>query len=72
MLKLSMIEEVEEYKIGCEKSIKEAPTLDNALYWQERLQECETLLTLFREMKMHWNDWARMKQIADLNRMERG
>lgn len=71
MLKLSMPEEVAEYKISCEKSIAEAPTPENAYYWRKRADECERLLKLFREMKMAWNDWARMKEIAELNREER-
>ena len=71
MLKLSMVEEVEEYKVSCADCIAEADTSKNALYWKARYDECEMLLTLFKEMKMSWYDWARMKQIANLNREER-
>lgn len=71
MLKLTMPEEVAEYKTRCERFITDAPTIENALYWKERANECETLLTLFKEMKMCWSDWAKMKQIAELNREER-
>jgi hypothetical protein len=68
MLKLSMVEEVEEYAGKCLTYIKEAESTENAEYWLEMHQECKTLLNLFREMKMCWIDWARMKQIATLNR----
>lgn len=68
MLKLSMIEEVEEYKDKCLQYMQEATSKDNAIYWQERYNECKTLLNLFGEMKMCWSDWARIKQIATLNR----
>lgn len=68
MLKLSMVEEVEEYAKKCLDCLKEAPTPENAFYWQEMANECKTLLNLFKEMKMAWSDWARMKQIAELNR----
>ena len=71
MLKLSMQEEVAEYKEKCEKSVSEAPDEENAAYWQKWADECEQLLTLFRDMKMYSSDWARMKVIAELNREER-
>lgn len=71
MFKLSMVEEVEEYAQKCLEYLKEAPTPENASYWQERANECETLLNLFKEMKMAWSDWARMKQIAQVNREDR-
>ena len=71
MLKLSMVEETEEYAKRCLTYLKEAESTENAEYWLERVNECKTLLTLFNEMKMVWSDWARMKQIAELNREER-
>lgn len=71
MLKMSLPEEVEAYKNECEKFIKEAETPENAAYWQKQAEECKELLTLFREMKMVWSDWARMKLIAELNRQGR-
>lgn len=71
MLKLSMCEEVVEYKSKCEKNIKKAPTPQNAHYWQEKAEDCKRIIMLFNEMKMTWSDWAEMKKIADLNREER-
>ena len=71
MLKLSMVEETEEYAKRCLTYIKEAESTENAEYWLERVNECRTLLRLFKEHKMYWSDWARMKEIAELNREDR-
>lgn len=71
MLKLTMPEEVEEYATKCLMYLKEAENTENAEYWLERVNECRMLIRLFKEMKMVWSDWARMKQIAELNREER-
>ena len=68
MLKLTMPEEVKQYKVVCADCIAQADTSEAALYWKSMLDECEMLLILFKEMKMTWFDWARMKQIADINR----
>lgn len=68
MLTKPMYEEVIEYQDRCLTYIQEASSRDNAMYWQERYNECKTLLTLFNEMKMCWSDWARMRSIAILNR----
>lgn len=68
MLKLSMPEEVQEYKVVCADNIAQADTSEAALYWRSMFDECEMLLNLFKEMKMTWCDWSRMKQIADINR----
>ena len=66
-----MYEEIIEYRDRCKKYSETAPTPENSLYWKERFEECETLLKLYREKKMHWGDWERMKAMADLNRMDR-
>ena len=71
MLKLSMPEEVEQYRQRCFNNVKEATDFENAEYWFKRALECKSLLSLFYEKRMTWNDWARMKQIAELNREER-
>ena len=68
MLKLSMPEEVKQYKVVCADNIAQADTSEAALYWRRMFDECEMLLNLFKEMKMTWFDWSRMKQIADINR----
>jgi hypothetical protein len=71
MLKLSMVEEVEEYATKCLEYLKEAENTENAEYWLKMHQECKTLVALVRECKMRFSDMARMKQIAQVNREDR-
>ena len=60
-----MIEEIEELKKIALKTIEkfgEIELLKNT--WQVTLYECEMLLQLFKENKMVWSDWAKMKELA--------
>lgn len=71
MLKLPMHEEVEQYKKSCEKCLEKSLMKENVQHWEEMIRQCERLLELYRERKMSWTDWEKMKEIAELNRYER-
>ncbi len=37
----------------------------------EKARKCEVILELYREMKMHFDDWKEMKRLAQQNRIRK-
>lgn len=74
MYNLTMKEEVEDYYKRCEKyylyELQEGLE-DVANYFYGEMQRCKNILTLYNEHKMYPNDWQEMKQIAEINRINR-
>ena len=66
-----MIDEVKELKWHLLKNAVDtynAGLEELAESFYKDAEECEQLLTLFREMKLSTSDWARIKELADNRR----
>ena len=58
--KMFMWEEVAELKAYYEEKCE-----------TEKVKECEVLLELYKEMKMHFDDWREMKRLAQQNKIRK-